>query len=66
MSDVVIFFANGNKIQIQEEKLYLATGEHFGKMVNLVGLDKYAGKTFVNLDNVCMISEPKKQEDDDE
>ena len=51
---------------IPEEKAYIATGEHFEKMIGLVGLDQYAGKTFVNLDNVCMLHESRKREEDDE
>ena len=66
MSEIEIYFVNGNKLMIPEEKAYIATGEHFEKMIGLVGLDQYAGKTFVNLDNVCMLHESRKREEDDE
>lgn len=66
MSEIEIYFTNGNKVRIPEEKAYISTGEHFEKMIGLVGLDKYEGKTFVNLDNVCMLHEARKREAADE
>lgn len=66
MSEIEIYFTNGNKIKIPKDTAYLSTGASFEKMINLVGLDKYTGVTFINLDNVCMLHEARKKEADDE